>query len=279
MRIHAIQTGTVVVKRRQLRGKGNGVLRLFNTISDPNWVEPLPIYTWLIEHPEGLIVVDTGETARASEPGYFPSWQPYYRFAVRLSVRVEEEIGPQIRALGFSPADVRWVVLTHMHTDHAGGLAHFPQSEILVSRTEYRLASSLQGWMLGYLPHRWPTWFTPRQIDFATAPSDPFPSSYPLTQAGDVILVPTPGHAPGHLSVIVQDGATTVFLAGDTSYNEQLLLDGVMDGVTTNLALASKTMGRIQRFLQTTPTIYLPSHDPESANRLARGRLTSLPAL
>jgi N-acyl homoserine lactone hydrolase len=140
MRIHAIQTGTVAIKTRQLSGRGRGTLRPIITLLDTTWTEPVPIYAWVIEHPEGLIVVDTGETARVAEPGYFPWWQPYFKLGVREWVRPEEEIGPQLRALGFAPADVRWVLLTHFHTDHAGGLPHFPTSEILVSRTEYQAA-------------------------------------------------------------------------------------------------------------------------------------------
>ena len=83
MRIHAIQTGTVAIKARQLNGRGRGALRPINTLLDPTWTEPLPIYAWVIEHPEGLIVVDTGETARVAEPGYFPWWQPYFKLGVR----------------------------------------------------------------------------------------------------------------------------------------------------------------------------------------------------
>src|SRR5574340_510062 len=150
MRIHAIQTGTVAIKERQRHGVGHGLRRRLNTLVDKAWTEPLPIYAWVIEHSEGLIVVDTGETARASEPGYFPRWHPYYRFGVRTWVKPEEEIGPQLEALGMKAIDVRWVVLTHMHTDHAGGLHHFPKVEILVSRTEYKLTSGLGGRINGY---------------------------------------------------------------------------------------------------------------------------------
>ena len=90
-------------------------------------------------------MVGTGETARAAEPGYFTSWQPYFKLGVREWVRPEEEIGPQLRALGFVPSDVRWVLLTHLHTDHVGGLYHFPKTEILVSRTAYQAASGFKG--------------------------------------------------------------------------------------------------------------------------------------
>src|SRR5437588_5327960 len=123
MRIHAIQTGTVAIKTRQVSGRGPGALRPYITLLDTTWTEPVPIYAWVIEHPEGLIVVDTGETARTAEKGYFPRWHPFFRLAARLSVCPDDEIGPQLRRLGIAPRDVRWVVLTHMHTDHAGGLA------------------------------------------------------------------------------------------------------------------------------------------------------------
>jgi N-acyl homoserine lactone hydrolase len=278
MHIHAIQTGTVAVKTRQLRGKGHGLRRQLNTLLDPNWTQPLPIYAWLIEHPTGLILVDTGETGRTAEPGYFPRWHPYYHLAVRAHVRPEEEIGPQIRALGFSPDDVRTVILTHMHTDHAGGLYHFPKSEIFVSRTEYKLAHSLAGRALGYLPQHWPSWFSPRLIDFTSHPLAPFPTSYPLTSSGDITLVPTPGHTPGHLSVIVQSDAFSVFLAGDTSYTQQLLQASAVDGVSGNENLALQTSHLIQRYLQTTPSLYLPSHDPESVNRLTQHQVVSFSA-
>jgi N-acyl homoserine lactone hydrolase len=132
VKIRPIQTGTVAIHQRQRVGD-DGPLRQLKMLTDRKWTEPLPIFAWLIEHPEGLIVVDTGETARAAQPGYYPAWHPYFRFAMRLDVRDDDEIGPQLRALGFSPDDVRCVVLTHLHTDHAGGLEHFPHSEIVVT--------------------------------------------------------------------------------------------------------------------------------------------------
>jgi glyoxylase-like metal-dependent hydrolase (beta-lactamase superfamily II) len=281
MRIHAVQTGTVAIKRRQRQGRGHGGMRLLNTLIDREWTEALPIYAWVVEHPEGIIVVDTGETARALEPGYFPSWHPFYRFGVRFFINPDQEIGPRLQALGIQPDDVRWVVLTHLHTDHAGGLHYFPKAEILLSRAEYALASSFAGRMSGYLVHRWPSWFAPRLVDFATAPVGPFPQSLALTQAEDVLLVATAGHSIGHLSVVVRDRDETIFLAGDTSYTEQLMLEQAVDGVAPDEAAAVETLERIKRFIVETPTVYLPSHDPDAAQRLA-GRTvapaTSVPA-
>ena len=98
MRIHAIQTGTVAITTKWREGKGHGRLRLVNTLLDRRWTEPLPIYAFAIEHPEGVIVVDTGETARASEPGYFPRWQPFFRFAVREQCAAGAGDRPSTRA-------------------------------------------------------------------------------------------------------------------------------------------------------------------------------------
>ncbi len=268
MHIHAIQTGTVAIKERQRRSEGHGMRRRLNTLRDTSWTEPLPIYAWIIEHPEGIIVVDTGETARTAEPGYFPRWHPYFKSGVREWVRPEEEIGAQMHALGIEPGDVRWLVMTHLHTDHAGGLHHFPNTETLVSHTELALASGFAGRMRGYLPNRWPESFAPRAIELHERPFGPFQRSYPLTRAGDVVLVATPGHTPGHLSVILQEDGRAIFFAGDASYSEQTLLEQVADGVAPNEHVAVQTLTRILAYAGETPTVYLPSHDPDSRRRL-----------
>ena len=268
MNIHIIQTGTVAIKQVQVQRKPSGN-PLLNILLDPQWTEPLPIYAFVIEHPEGLIVVDTGETARVAEPGYFPWWQPYFRFSVREWVQPEEEIGPQMRAMGFSPKDVRWVLLTHLHTDHAGGLHHFPDAEHLVSRQEYTEAQGIKGMLGGYLPHRWPEWFEPKLVDLSPQPLGPFPSSYAVTQAGDIHFVPTPGHTPGQLSVLVTTPDVSYLLAGDASYTQELMVQHKVDGVSSDQERARQTLEQIHDYCRSHPTIYLPSHDPGTAHRLA----------
>jgi glyoxylase-like metal-dependent hydrolase (beta-lactamase superfamily II) len=257
VRIHAIQTGTVTLRPRQLAGAA-GPLRVLKTLADSEWLDPLPILAWLIEHPEGLIVVDTGETARASEPGYFPAWHPYHRRCVRMSVQPDDEIGPQLRARGFDPRDVRWVVLTHLHTDHAGGLAHFPDSEIVVTQAEFEYAKGRRGRLRGYPNSRWPDWLDPT---FAAAP-------HALTAAGDVRLEPTPGHTPGHIAVTVDTGDAFVILAGDASYTQQLMLDDRVDGVTSDPKAYRATLARLRAIVAERSATYLPAHEAESVQRL-----------
>ena len=269
MKIHAIQTGTVRIKPSQRVGRGRGSMRQVNILVDRTWTEPLPIYAWAIETDEGVILVDTGETARTGEPGYFPHWHPYFRWAVRLDVTPEQEVGPQMREIGIHPDDVRTVILTHLHTDRAGGLHHFPRSEILVCDEELRLARGFAGRLRGYLPNRWPGWFKPRSIDFVPEPFGPFDRSQRVTSDGSVVIVPTPGHTPGHVSVIVTVGDIGYVLAGDATYTQQALVEGHLDGVSPSEAVSLRTMQIIMRLVGERLTVYLPTHDPESGHRLA----------
>jgi glyoxylase-like metal-dependent hydrolase (beta-lactamase superfamily II) len=246
---------------------------------DRKWTEPLPIYAFVIEHPEGVIVVDTGETARTSDPEYFPSWHPFFRYGLREWVAPEEEIGPQLERLGIRPSDVRWVVLTHLHTDHAGGLHHFPHNEILVARGDLEVASGLRGRLRGYPNNRFPRWFDPTLVDLAPVPYGPFPQSLELTKAGDVTIVPVHGHTAAQIGVIVERDDHAVFLAGDSSYTQDLMLHGVVDGPSPDESVARLTHKRIRAFAAETPTVYLVAHDPETGVRLAERQVVEVPRL
>lgn len=268
VKIYAIHTGRVAIRPNQVEGKGAGLMRMLNLYLDRRWTDPLPIYAWVIEHPEGVVVIDTGETAKTAEPGYFPRWHPYYRSHVKEDVKPEEEIGPQLEGIGIKPNEVRQVIMTHLHTDHAGGLHHFPKSEIVIMKKAYDLANGFSGMLKGFLPHRWPSWLSPTLIDLSNSGYGPFPKSRKMTKAGDIILVPTSGHTEAHISVILETPDLNYFFAGDTSYTQELMLRGKIDGVSSKSKDAYETIQNIQQFTTTEPTIYLPSHDPDSKRRL-----------
>ncbi len=273
MRIHAIQTGTVRIKTAQAEGRGSGLRRRLAMFVDTNWTEWLPTYAWAIEHPEGVIVVDTGQGTHLMESAR--SFHPYVRWEVAFRIEREQEVGPQLRSLGIGPRDVKKVILTHLHMDHDGGLVHFPHSEILVAPGELQAARGWKGRLRGYLPHRWPTWFDPMPLDLSAEPIGPFRRSQLLTNAGDVVAIATPGHTADHVSVMVHDGDTSIILAGDASYSEAMMLSGRVDGVSADDQVSGATLEALANFAQSRPTVYLPTHDPEAGHRLEKRLLVS----
>jgi len=124
---------------------------------DRQWTPLLPIYTDLIEHDEGLILVDSGESACSSARGWFPSWSPFFKLALDIHVESEDQIGPRLRSMGIDPRkDLRMLVLSHLHHDHADGLSDFPGTDILVSKENYQASRGRKGALLGANPRQWP---------------------------------------------------------------------------------------------------------------------------
>ncbi len=269
-KIHAIRTGSVQVRKAQMVGKGHGLARVTNMLTDKEWTDWLPIYAWAIELGDHIVLVDTGETARVHERGYHPGWHPFYRRAARFMVTPEDELGPQLRSLGIKARDVSDVILTHLHTDHAGGLSHVVGSRTWVDSSELKRAQGVMGRLNGYLPHRWPKWWQPEVLQFREDPVGPFSQSADVTGTGEILVIPTPGHTPAHVSVLVQ-GSPSVFLAGDTSYTQGLLIEGKVDGVSPDEEISRQTLRRIRELARYQPMVYLPSHDVESKARLEGG--------
>lgn len=263
--IHAITTGYVQITQKWIQGEGQGIKRVVNTLFDKQLSDWLPIWCFVIEHDEGLIVVDTGISDNANTPIYFPPYMPLLQRAAKFRISKEEELGYQMRERGLNPDDVRYVILTHLHQDHDGGLQHFPNAEFIVSSEEWRVAKGLAGRMAGYLNQRWFDGFAPTTIDFTGHELTDFPVSYQLLP--NISLVPTYGHSVGHMSVIYHQDTPIVF-AGDMAYSETALHNTILDGVTEDLEIAAQSMRYMSNFVKSQSAVFLPSHDPQSAFRL-----------
>ena len=271
MRILRIQTGWVQVKRYHPRARFEGRgLRALDVLCDRQWTERLPINCWLVEHPEGLLMIDTGESSHANDPGYQPWWHPFMQTCGSQWVMSEEESGAQLRKIGLNPEDVRWVIMTHMHGDHAGGLPHFPKSQIMMSREEIDLATSRFGPLQGYLNNHYPKWLKPREVTFGAGAWESFASSASLTRDGAIRIVPTPGHTKGHISVAIEDGYSLIFVAGDAAYSEGGLLEGVVDGVAVSAVVHRQTTARIRALCERRAVITQFAHDPDNERRLSQ---------
>ena len=225
----------------------------------------------MIEHPEGFIVIDSGERAGAKDlESYLRCADPGTRYFItrnfRVNVEPESELGPQLQALGLSPRDVRWCLQTHLHFDHANGFDFIPGAEVLVARAEL---DGHRNRPMGAVACKYPTDFDPTPIDYLTTSYGPFEGHYPVTEAGDVVIVPTHGHSYGHQSVVLRDGDATFFFAGDVVYDERQLFTGDLSGINVGSELTRASMAKTQSFLSSQPTVFLPSHDPNSLARLS----------
>jgi len=277
VKVTAIQTGEVQIKSRHVEARfGPRPARVADILADRTWSPRLPIQCFAIEHPDGPIVVDTGESSHANDPGYQPWWHPFVRTSERRWVTPEQEVGPQLRALGIEPADVRQVVMTHMHGDHAGGLSHFPGAEIVMSAREASMSLGRTGPANGYLNGHYPSWLAPRRVEFDSDPWETFEASVPLTRDGAVRLVPTPGHTKGHLSVVVEQSDHLVLLTGDAAYSERALLDGTVDGVAQDERAHRRSTALLRGLCARQRVVVALTHDPASRGRLAESTVSAV---
>jgi glyoxylase-like metal-dependent hydrolase (beta-lactamase superfamily II) len=262
MRIHPLSTGTVRVKDAFLNARP-GPTRQPRLFMPGPFTDPLPIHLWLVEHDGQRVLVDTGETAGANDV-------PFARF----DVRPQDELPQALEAVGTRIGDIDQVVLTHMHGDHMDGAVHLDRP-VLVHDEEWSYAHSaaarfFQRVLRQPIPNG--VDFTPVALD--GAPFGAFDHSRPLTEDGRIVVVPTPGHTPGHVSVIcVDDDGRHVFLAGDATDTLEQLRARRPDAVGPKPKVHVATLDRILAHGREHPTVYLPSHDPESASRLSQGAL------
>ncbi len=247
---------------------GGRYWRLLRILTSRAFASPVPVFVWLILHPEGVFLIDTGETARTNQPDFFPPgegwlWHRNFNFYLNAS----DEAGSALRRIGLSPAEVNTVVLTHAHMDHTDGMNQFPNATMLFSAAELSLVHRM-GSAAGCVPSQWNPSLRIQPITYQPDKTLPFGQSYPLTKAGDLLAIPTVGHTMGHQSVMLRKHGLTLFFAGDVSFTDDRLRHQVADGMTTNLGILHRTQRTVLDYVTDTPTVYLPTHDPNAGLRL-----------
>jgi N-acyl homoserine lactone hydrolase len=258
--VHGISTGTVAVKTEHYRYSGGGLLRIPKILFGKEWVPAMPIWTWLVETGHGNYLIDTGESVDFYDPNHFSSATDNYvnRRVARVNISRDEEIDRQLNRLGRVVEDIDVVILTHLHIDHIDGVKHFPHARFLVSRKDWHLP-------LGVPRSVFPSWFKPEKIDYYASPY--FEGRWEI--APNLEVVATPGHTPGHQSVLLKVDDFSIMLAGDTTFNEEQLRDEAVGGINMQIQKSRETLRRIKQFGQEAKLIYLPSHDPQAGQRLS----------
>lgn len=271
--VSILETGTIRIRpshQHQSADRPVILRRAKAVFGDRNWTEPLPINTYLIQHPDGPILFDTGESPHASEKGGLPWWNPFFQFNVDIDVPQDAAIGARLAQQGLAPEDLQAVVVSHLHHDHGDGLADLAQARILVGEEHWDFyRKRFRGSIEGAAPQYWPENFQPELLRLTGPALGPWEKTYPITADGRVVGVPTPGHVPGHLSVVVFGDDATYLLGGDVTYDQELLDQEETDGVNNNPHLAVEQLRKIKTFAAERPVVLLPAHDRGAAARLA----------
>jgi N-acyl homoserine lactone hydrolase len=266
VKVHGLCTGTVAVKKNFKTKRGMGELAKINILLGKEYTEYMPIWVWVIELPDGLVVVDTGEiSAIMNLDKYLAKESQFMRYffhhSAKFGVSREDELNFQFEKINLKLDNVKLVVLTHLHLDHTDGLKFFPHQEILVGDYEFNHQN-------GNMPTTYPSWFKPNRVKYKQNRMDVFNEAYAITKSEDLLYVPTPGHTKGHSSVILKTDEFDIFFAGDVSYNQEQVLKGELAGVNADYNKSKKTYSNLMDYAARYKTIYLPSHDENAGNRL-----------
>lgn len=239
--------------------------------------ERLPLNVYAIEHEDGLVLFDTGqEQAAVTDPDYYGDWRTKLVFShiFRWNIGPEDTLPIQLERAGYSAADVTKAVMSHLHADHVGNIADIPQADLYAA--EEGLA-----YMRGPdKPERHFIYRNRIEIPGAKWHSIPFeptddPELAPFTEAFDLMgdaslmVLPTPGHIEGCVSMLVRRGEKPpLLLIGDLTYNEELLMLNRFPATGDKEELG-RSFAKVRALKERMPDlVILPAHDLAAPEKL-----------
>ena len=198
----------------------------------------------LVDTNDGLVLIDTGLGVNDYlNPGRL---MRFFTAAMRSPCDVNETAIYQIQRLGYQSSDIRHIIMTHLHIDHAGGLSDFPHAKVHIYEPEYEhIASGKPGWE--YIKTHWahnPNWVIHRLAeehwyDFAAIQLKEF--------VPEIWLIPLTGHTPGHSGVAIRTDSGWVMYGGDAvPFN--VAVDEVPDRISR--LLIGPHVPRIREFMK-----------------------------
>ena len=273
-RIARFSTGTVDIHpQHAYRGRSP---MYWWILTSRRWLTGRPINVYVIEHSNGIVLFDTGQDrASVTDPGYFPDGPTglIYRRLARFHVSDDETLTAGLARLGYRPADVSTAVISHLHQDHIGGVREIPNAELLVSAEEWqslhRPIAEPRGLLRDHINVPGLRW-SPVELTALDDPSlAPFTAGRDLFGDGSLVLLPTPGHTRGSMSMLVRrPEAVPLLLAGDLTYDVHAFEGGRTGGVGSRRQLR-KTRRKVLALRVNNPGMQvLAAHDPAAAGLL-----------
>jgi N-acyl homoserine lactone hydrolase len=230
------------------------------------WWVPCPAF--LIRHPSyGPFLVDTGlHSSVAAKPA-----ANLGRIAARFAkprLDPDETLPAQLRARGVDPREIGLVVMTHLHLDHASGMAEFPRATFVLTDSEWLSATTDRRPLArGYRPEQYDYVFDYRTVSYAGAGITSYSSfghTFDLFGDGSVRLASTPGHTVGHQSVICRLRDRDFVIAGDAIYTIGQLADAPLAPRPIDPHTYRRSLQELRLFHRQYPqAVIVPGHDPE----------------
>ena len=274
-RVSVLSTGTVQIRPEHVGPTRKNTYAWLAT--SRAWTNPRPINTFVIEHRNGLVLFDTGQDrASVTDPAYFPSGVTgliYDRLA-RFDIGPEQTLARQLATLGHDIEDIHTVVLSHLHQDHIGGLPELSHANIIVSEQEWtsmqRPLSALRGFLRDHIELDGLQWERIHHEPLGDPGLAPFTAGHDLFGDGSLVALPTPGHTPGSMSLLVRrPGRAPLLMVGDLTYDADLLAAGHVPGAGQKGQMR-RAVAAVNELRQRFPGLaVLAAHDPAAADRLA----------
>lgn len=274
LRVGRFSTGTVDIHpQHAYRGRSP---MYWWILASKRWLSARPINVYAVEHSDGLVVFDTGQDrASVTDREYFPGGPTgvIYRRLARFDVAEDETVTSGLAGLGYQPSDVSIAVVSHLHQDHIGGISELAHADLLVSADEWRShrrpLAGPRGYLRDHIDVPGLSW---RQLEFprlADTALQPFTHGHDLFGDGSLVLLPTPGHTPGSISMFVRrPGSVPLLLVGDLTYDIHALEEGVHGGVGSHRRLR-QTRAKVLALKSSYPGMrILAAHDPHAARLL-----------
>ena len=272
--VSVVSTGTVRIHPEHARGTRRPLY--WWLLTSRQWTPSRPVNVYVIAHAKGLVLFDTGQDrASVTDDTYFPGGLTGYLYdrLAHFDIGEQDTLTALLATLGYSPSDVGTVILSHLHQDHIGGLAELTGSDLLVSAAEWaelaKPSPELRGFLRSHIQLPGLKW---RQVSLEPADDlalTPFTESLDVMGDGSLMLLPTPGHTAGSVSLLVRRaGRPPLLLAGDLTYGAGILQRGQLPGVGNRRRLAESSHKVLALAQQQPGLVVLPAHDPTAAQRL-----------
>ena len=236
----------------------------------------MPVPAFLVEHPgAGPMLIDTGlHPSVAVDPKQ--NFGRLLGFACRgLKMSAEQAAPAQLRARGLDAADIRFVLMTHMHFDHASAISEFPGATFVLSKQEWDVARGRRSRPTGYVKSQYDFGFDYRTFDFDSRGTESFATfgrSFDLFGDGSIRAVFTPGHTHGHTSYVLRLRDREVLIAGDAIYTMRTLEESVLPYKMADEHHFRRSLKEIQRYRERTPgALIIPGHDWDELQRAGSG--------